>query len=87
MLVREVDGMMAEANARTERSILRDEVVSLRQQVAALERDLARARRCLAAERRGREQLRLRLLDAQSTYDFAVSILCRLAFGAKEGAR
>ena len=87
IIVREADERMAEAQTRAERQALKDEAARLRERVAALERDLARGRRCIAAERRGREQLRLRLAAAERAYDFAVPLLCRLAFPADDRSR
>ena len=77
---------MLPAIARNERQAQKDEVARLRQTIASLERDLRRARRCLAAERFGREQLRLRLQQADSNYDFAVRTLCKKAFPVEVSA-
>lgn len=79
-VARGADADAQPAAIRAERHALKDERARLLKRVAELEGDLRRARRCLAAERHGREQLRLRLLEAERQYRFAVSILCRLAF-------
>lgn len=71
---------MPQANARSERQANKDETERLKARIALLERDLRRAARCLEAERYGREQLRGRLHDAERDYQFAVSVLCKLAF-------
>jgi len=80
LVSREADARMPEVVARADRQALKDEVERLRERVALLEGEISRARRCLASERLGREQLRARLAAADSNYEFAVGVLCRLAF-------
>ena len=77
-VTRETDKKMAEANKRAEQEALDAERAKLLARIEELERTLARARRCLAAERMGREELRRRLMTAQSNFEFGVGIMGRL---------
>ena len=84
VLARHADSDMAGPNARADRQAHKDEAEKLREQVSRLERDLSRARRCLAAERLGRERTREQLSSSERAYGFAVSTLCRAAFGGHQ---
>lgn len=81
----ELDNLVDSAMRRVSRQACKDEVTRLRDQVTALERELRRARRCLAAERAGRENLRVRLSNEERAYDFAVGIMCKIAFSEPTG--
>lgn len=74
------DAGISVASARADVTAERSERAALLATIARLERELVRAGRCLAAERAGRESLRQRLIAQESSYQFAVGILCRRAF-------
>jgi hypothetical protein len=81
---RQADACMPEAISRAADQSQRDEIGRLRDQVDRLQRQLRRARRCIASERYARGQLAERLAGSERAYEFAVSVLCRLAFPSIE---
>lgn len=79
----EADAAMTSALVRAERLARDDENARLRRTAETLERDLARARRCIAELRRAKDARMTEAWAALNASDCAVSILCRLAFGAQ----
>ncbi len=80
LVSRSLESATKVAVVRATRNAEDREVQALRDRCRVLERDLARARRCIAELRRSKAA---RLLDAQQQQhktDFAVSLLCKMAF-------
>ncbi len=83
VLTRAADAKMPAAHARADLAADADERAALVARVAQLEVELRRARRCVAELRRSKDA---RLSEARADAarsSLAISILCRIAFGAE----
>jgi hypothetical protein len=75
----QTDLCLPDLRTRQEAQAEKDFLASEKERVATLEKTLKRCRRALEAERSGREDLRLRLQEANSNYAFAVETLTKAA--------